>query len=105
MASGEEDPLTRQIVQDYKKRRILLSKGFGFDCTCVLCQKGDLGPQGGLSTRVEAFIEDDFLGIDISEVEVIEDLIEDMKAAGWYLKSGHMYQLQKCVSIQIDTCF
>lgn len=54
--------------------------------------------------RVQAFIEDDFLGIDISEVEVIEDLIKGRKAAGWYLKSGHMYQLQKCVSIPMQIC-
>ncbi|PVH89470.1 hypothetical protein DL98DRAFT_580168 [Cadophora sp. DSE1049] len=85
-------------VQDYNSRRILLSEGFGFDCICKLCQKGDLGPHGELSMRVQAFIKDGSLATDIAEIEIIEELIEDMKTAGWYLESGHMYQLQKCAA-------
>ncbi|KAH9213659.1 hypothetical protein DL95DRAFT_462760 [Leptodontidium sp. 2 PMI_412] len=85
-------------VQDYESRRSLLSNGFGFDCTCKLCQKGDLSPQGELSNRVQFFIGDGPLAIDVAEIEVIEELIEDMKTAGFNLKSGHMYQLQKCAA-------
>lgn len=85
-------------VQDYADRRALLKEGFDFDCTCVLCEKGDIGPKGELRESLQMLLGEDASTREGIEIEFIEKLIKDMKKAGWYHESGHMYQLLKCVS-------
>jgi hypothetical protein len=71
---------------DYIGRREAPRKGWHFDCTCELCQKGSIGPQGELNESPTHEDIEDYLG-----------LIGEIKNAGFGLDSWPMCWLHAAV--------
>ena len=69
---------------DYIGRRESLKKGWHFNCTCELCKKGPIAPQGELRDRFVELNESD------CNIEEVQNLIEDIKKAGFGLDAWPM---------------